>query len=53
MVGVMVLCLPASYADAASRGGLVGYWPFDGDTKDKSGSGMMPLPLTVRRLCRV
>ena len=40
MVGVMIVfCLPGSYVKAADRGGLVGYWPFDGDTMDKSGSG--------------
>jgi len=39
MVGVMIVCLAGSYVEAAGSGGLVGYWTFDGDTMDKSGSG--------------
>jgi len=38
LVVVLAIILP-SVAKAADRGGLVGYWPFDGDTLDKSGSG--------------
>ncbi len=38
LVGLTIVYLPGSSANAANRGGLVGYWPFDGDTRDKSGS---------------
>ena len=39
VVSLTIICSTSSYASAASSSGLIGYWPFDGDTMDKSGSG--------------